>query len=99
MARQLTEAYGWQRTPRYNVRDRGLRVGRCRRPAASRNGHTGSADCTHLSLQKDAPVPGAVQAAGGSLARAALGGLHHQYLEREFPTGTAPAFYLELIDP
>ena len=30
----------------------GLRVWRCRRPAASRNGHTGSADCTTLAMAK-----------------------------------------------
>jgi hypothetical protein len=30
----------------------GLRVWRCRHPAASRNGHTGSADCTALAMAK-----------------------------------------------
>jgi len=34
---------------------------------------------THLSLQKDAPVSGAVEIAGHILCRPVLGGLHHQY--------------------
>jgi hypothetical protein len=34
---------------------------------------------THLSLNKDAPVPRAVQAAGRIVCRPILGGLHHQY--------------------
>src|ERR1700731_4105129 len=35
---------------------------------------------THLSLNKDAPVPRAVQAAGRIHASPILGGLHHQYV-------------------
>ena len=35
---------------------------------------------THLSLQKDAPIPRAVQAVGETLAVPILGGLHHQYI-------------------
>jgi transposase InsO family protein len=34
---------------------------------------------THLSLNKDAPIPRAVQASGRILCRPILGGLHHQY--------------------
>jgi hypothetical protein len=34
---------------------------------------------THLSLDKDAPIPRAVQAVGQMLAVPVLGGLHHQY--------------------
>jgi hypothetical protein len=34
---------------------------------------------THLSLQKDAPVPRAIQTVGRTLAMPVLGGLHHQY--------------------
>jgi hypothetical protein len=34
---------------------------------------------THLSLNKDAPIPRAVQAAGRILCWPILGGLHHQY--------------------
>ena len=45
---------------------------------------------THLSLHKDAPIPRAVQTVGRTLA-VVLGGLHHQYLERKFPTGTRDA--------
>jgi hypothetical protein len=35
---------------------------------------------THLSLEKDAPVPRAVQVVGQTLAMPVLGGLHHQYI-------------------
>jgi transposase InsO family protein len=35
---------------------------------------------THLSLNKDAPVPRAIQAVGRILPRPFLGGLHHQYV-------------------
>ena len=124
IAYQLTEAYGWQQTPRYLVRDRDCVYGdivikRIRamgirdRPISARspwqNGYAemliGSIRgdcldhvvvlgerhlrhllnsyqkyyneaCTHLSLQKDAPVTRAVQTVGRTLA---LGGLHHQY--------------------
>jgi transposase InsO family protein len=34
---------------------------------------------THLSLNKDAPVPRAIQAIGAIHANPILGGLHHQY--------------------
>jgi transposase InsO family protein len=35
---------------------------------------------THPSLQKDAPIPRAVQTVGQTLAVPILGGLHHQYI-------------------
>ena len=35
---------------------------------------------THLSLQKDAPIPRAAQTVGQMLAVPILGGLHHQYI-------------------
>jgi hypothetical protein len=35
---------------------------------------------THLSLDKDAPVPRAVQAIGRILPTPILGGLHHHYV-------------------
>jgi transposase InsO family protein len=35
---------------------------------------------THLSLNKDAPVPRAIQAVGRICASPILGGLHHQYV-------------------
>ena len=35
---------------------------------------------THLSLNKDAPVPRSVQAIGCIVAKPLLGGLHHQYV-------------------
>jgi transposase InsO family protein len=128
VARQLTEACGWEWNPNYIVRDRDRVYGeiftrRLRamgirdRPTAPRspwqNGHTerliGSIrrECldhvvvfgerhlrhlllsymayyngarTHLSLNKDAPVPRAVQAIGHILPTPILGGLHHQYV-------------------
>jgi transposase InsO family protein len=128
IARQLTEAYGWQKTPRYIIRDRDRVYGptfvrRLRamgirdRPIAPRSPwQNGCAerligsirrDCldhvlvfgerhllhllksyqiyynearTHLSLQKDAPVPRVVQTVGQMLAMPILGGLHHQYM-------------------
>ena len=128
LARQLTEAYGWQQAPRYIIRDRdriygGVFLRRVRamgirdRPIAPRSPwQNGCAerligsirrDCldhvvvfgerhlrsllksyqeyynearTHLSLQKDAPIPRAVQTAGQMLAVPILGGLHHQYV-------------------
>ena len=128
IARQLTEACGWEPVPRYIIRDRDSVYGeifkrRLRamgirdRPTAPRspwqNGHTdrliGSIrrECldhvvvfgerhlrhlllsymayyndarTHLSLNKDAPVPRAVQAIGRILPTPILGGLHHHYV-------------------
>jgi transposase InsO family protein len=128
IARQLTEACGWEPVPRYILRDRDSVYGeifkrRLRamgirdRPTAPRspwqNGHTerliGSIrrECldhvvvfgerhlrhllrsymayyndarTHLSLNKDAPVPRAVQAIGRILPTPILGGLHHHYV-------------------
>jgi hypothetical protein len=35
---------------------------------------------THLSLNKDAPVPRAIQTFGRILPTPILGGLHHQYV-------------------
>ncbi|WP_245332462.1 transposase [Bradyrhizobium erythrophlei] len=35
---------------------------------------------THLSMEKDAPVPRAVERAGHIDCRPVLGGLHHQYV-------------------
>jgi len=128
IARQLTEACGWEPVPRYILRDRDSVYGeifkqRLRamgirdRPTAPRspwqNGHTerliGSIrrECldhvvvfgerhlrhlllsymayynsarTHLSLNKDAPLPRAVQAIGRILPTPILGGLHHHYV-------------------
>jgi putative transposase len=37
---------------------------------------------THLSLDKDAPIPRAVQSAGRIVAIPQLGGLHHRYERR-----------------
>ena len=132
IAGQLTEAYAWEQTPRYIIRDRDGAYGdvlirRLRamgirdRPIAPRspwqNGHTerliGSIrrDCldhvvvfgeqhlrhllrsyqryyndarTHLSLNKDAPALGAVQAVGRIVANPHLGGLHHHTFGCDF---------------
>ena len=35
---------------------------------------------THLSLDKDTPIPRAVQGDGRIFAKPYLGGLHHQYI-------------------
>ena len=35
---------------------------------------------THLSLEKDTPIPRAVQTVGRTLAVPILGGLHHHYI-------------------
>src|SRR5467141_605526 len=50
IARQLTEAYGWQQPPRYIVRDRDCVYGAVVHPAGSRNGHTGSADLATIAM-------------------------------------------------
>jgi hypothetical protein len=73
IARQLTEAYGWQQTPRYSVGERHLR-----HLLNSYQKYYNEAR-THLSLHKDAPIPRAVQTVGRTLTVPVLGGLHHQY--------------------
>ena len=128
IANQITEACGWEQSPRYLIRDpdgaygevfiRRLRsMGVRDRPTSPRspreNGYAerliGSIrrECldhvvvfserhlrylllsymkyhnemrTHLSMEKDAPVPRAVERAGHINCRAVLGGLHHQYV-------------------
>jgi transposase InsO family protein len=125
IARQLTEACGWNEAPQYLIRDRDGAYGETfirrleamgirDRPSSARspwqNGHAerliGSIrrDCldvfgerhlrhllksyqryynevrTHLSLQKDAPIPRNVQSAGRVILVPLLGGLHHQYV-------------------
>jgi transposase InsO family protein len=128
IARQLTEAFGWEHAPRYIIRDRDRAYGdivvrRLRsmgirdRPTGPRspwqNGYCerliGSIrrDCldhvvvfgephlrhllrsyanyynqtrTHLSLNKDSPVPRPIETVGRILPVQILGGLHHQYV-------------------
>ena len=128
IARQLTEACGWNEAPRYLIRDRDGAYGETYirrleamgirdRPSSARspwqNGHAerliGSIRRdyldhvvvfgerhlrhllnsyqryynevrTHLSLQKDAPIPRAVRSAGRVIPVPLLGGLHHQYV-------------------
>ena len=127
IAQQVTEAFAWDETPRYLIRDRDASYGtvvtrRLRalgirdRPTAPRspwqNGHAerliGSIrrDCldhlvvfgeahlrrivamyvsyyngarTHLSLNKDTPIPHSIERVGRISSIPILGGLHHQY--------------------
>jgi transposase InsO family protein len=128
IARQLTEACGWEAAPDYIVRDRDCIYGnayarRLRamgirdRPTAPRSPWQNAyaerligsirrevldhvivfgerhlrqvlssymtyhnEARTHLSLNKDSPVPRAVQGVGRIFAKPHLGGLHHQYV-------------------
>jgi transposase InsO family protein len=128
IARQLTEACGWEAAPNYIVRDRDCAYGKAYvrrvrtmgirdRPTAPRSPWQNAyaerligsirrevldhvvvlGEChvrrvlssymtyynearTHLSLNKDAPVPREVQGVGRIFARPHLGGLHHQYV-------------------
>ena len=128
IARQLTEACGWEAAPDYIVRDRDCTYGeayvrRLRamgirdRPTAPRSPWQNAyaerligsirrevldhivvlgerhlrhvllsymtyynEARTHLSLDKDAPIPREVQSVGRIFAKPHLGGLHHQYI-------------------
>ncbi len=128
IARQLTEACGWEAAPDYIVRDRdcvyskayvrrlramGIRdrptaprspwqnayaerlIGSIRREVLDHVIVFGERHLrqvlssyltyhnearTHLSLNKDAPIPRQIQAVGRIFAKPHLGGLHHQYL-------------------
>jgi transposase InsO family protein len=128
IARQLTEACGWEAAPDYIVRDRDRAYGeayvrRLRamgirdRPTAPRSPWQNAyaerligsirremldhvvvlgerhlrqvlrsymayhnEARTHLSLNKDAPVPREVQGVGRIIAKPHIGGLHHQYV-------------------
>ncbi|WP_334526374.1 integrase core domain-containing protein [Bradyrhizobium sp. AZCC 2230] len=127
IANQLTEASGWEQTPRYLIRDRdraygeifvrrvrsiGIRdrptsprspwqnayaerlIGSIRRECVDHIVVFGerhlrhvqlsymdyyNATRTHLSLNKDAPLPRGAERAGTIVCRPILGGLHHQY--------------------
>ena len=50
LARQLTEAYGWQQAPRYYHSRSGLRLWRCLPPPASSHGYTRLADHTTVTV-------------------------------------------------
>jgi transposase InsO family protein len=127
IARQITEACGWEPAPRYLIRDRdraygevvtrrlaafGIRdrpisprspwqnayaerlIGSVRRKCVDHVVGFGerhlrhllrsyqtyyNATRTHLSLNKDAPSPRAIERTGRILSPPILGGLHHQY--------------------
>jgi hypothetical protein len=70
IARQLIEACGWKQAPHYLVHDRDRSYGE----------QYYNETRTHLSLDRDAPVPRAVETIGRILSRPVLGGLHHQYV-------------------
>ena len=128
IARQLTEACGWEAAPDYIVRDRDRAYGKAYvrrlramgirdRPTAPRSPWQNAyaerligsirremldhvvvlgerhlrqvlrsymayhnEARTHLSLNKDAPVPREVQGVGRIIAKPHIGGLHHQYV-------------------
>src|SRR5476651_1089062 len=134
-SQQITEACGWEQTPRYLIRDRDGAYGKVLirrlrsmgirdRPTSPRspwqNGYAerliGSirrecldhvvvlgerhlrhillsymqyynGDRTHLSLNKDAPIPRGAHAVGRILPTPILGGLHHQYDGSDFRQG------------
>ena len=50
IARQLTEACGWEAAPDYIVRDRDCAYGEVIHPAASRDGHSRPTDCTAIAM-------------------------------------------------
>ena len=50
IARQLTEAYGWQQTPQYIVRDRDCVYGDVVIQRLSSNGYTGSVDLGTVAM-------------------------------------------------
>ena len=50
IARQLTEACGWEAAPDYIVRDRDCAYGEVLHPAASRDGHSRPTDCTAITM-------------------------------------------------
>lgn len=54
---------------------------------------------THLSLNKDAPVPRGVEWTGSIVGRSILGGLHHQYGRMLLTIGTAPMGALSGSNP
>jgi hypothetical protein len=72
VARQITEAFPWDEAPQYLVRDRDRIYGAIVTRRLRAMG-------IHLSLNKDAPVPRAVETAGRIICQPILGGLHHQY--------------------
>ncbi len=128
IARQVTEACGWEAAPDYIVRDRdcvygeayvrrlramGIRdrptaprspwrnayaerlIGSIRREVLDHVVVLGERHLrqvlppylayhnearTHLSLDKDAPIPREVQGVGRIIAKPHIGGLHHQYV-------------------
>jgi transposase InsO family protein len=53
---------------------------------------------THLSLDKDAPIPRAAEAVGRILSRPVLGGLHHQYVRINLRQAQARPFTEKQID-
>lgn len=50
VARQLTEAFGWEEAPRYTIRDRDRAYGDIGGPATSINGNSGSSDRAAIAV-------------------------------------------------
>src|SRR5436309_5939320 len=50
IARQITEAFPWAKAPRYVIRDRGLRLWRCRHAPIAHHGHPRQAHRPRLAL-------------------------------------------------
>jgi hypothetical protein len=82
IARQITEACGWESAPQYLVRDRDRVYGETftRRIRAMGIRDRPTAPRTHLSLAKDSPVTRSVRAIGNILSLPIQGGLHHYYV-------------------
>jgi len=97
IARQMTEACGWEAAPRSGWRNSYVErlIGSIRREVLDHVIVFGERHLrqvlssyltyhnearTHLSLDKDAPVPCEVQGVGPIFAKPHLGGLHHQYV-------------------
>jgi len=78
IARQITQAFPWDETPRYLIRDRD-RVYSAAVTVLQSYARYYNELRTHHSLKKDAPIHRAIESRGTIISRPVLGGLHHQY--------------------
>ena len=81
LARQITEAFPWDRAPTYIVRDNDRAFGSVftRRIQAMGIRDRPTSFRSHVSLGKDAPNRRPIERFGDIVAHAILGGLHHRY--------------------
>jgi hypothetical protein len=81
LARQITEAFPWDRAPTYIVRDndRAFASVFTRRLQAMGIRDRPTSFRSHVSLGKDAPNRRPIERFGDIVAHAILGGLHHRY--------------------